>query len=90
MVGWWKSCGRGEAGLGKGIQWTVHEFLISTSKKRGNQPNEKKPNTLTANATVDDLRQQQAKDGGRCMVIGKLLVEIWGITCVGAEEVECN
>jgi len=68
----------------------VHEFLIATSKKRGNEQHEKKPNTLTANATAVDPWQQQAKDGGGCVVIGDLLVEIWEITCVGAEKVECN
>ncbi len=68
----------------------MHEFLIATSKKRGNEQNEKKPNTLTANTTAVDLWQQQAKDGGRRVVIGELLVEIWGVTCVGAEKVDCN
>ena len=68
----------------------MREFLIATSKKRGNEQNEKKPNTLTANAMAADPWQQQAKDGDKRVVIGELLVEIWGITCVGAEKVECN
>ena len=43
-----------------------------------------------ANATSINLRQQQVKGDGRHVVIGQLLVEIWGITCVGAEQVESN
>ncbi len=48
----------------------------------------KQPNTLTAN--VVDRRQQQAKDGGRRVVIGELWVELCGIACVVPEKFECN
>ena len=42
-----------------------------------------KSNKLTANATAVNPRQQQVKDGGGRMVIGQLLMEIWGLNCVG-------
>ena len=46
--------------------------------------NNNRKTTLTANATAVNLRQLQVKDGGGSMAIGQLLVEIWGINCVGA------
>ena len=49
-----------------------------------------KTKELTANAMAVNPWQQQAKDGGGRVVIEELLVEIWGVTCVGAEKVDCN
>ena len=63
MVGWWKSLRKDGASWGRGLQLSVHEFLIATSEKRGYQQNDKKPTTLTANAAAVDPWQQQAIGG---------------------------
>ena len=64
MVGWWKNLRRGGAGWGMGLQLSVRDFLIATSKKRGYHQNNKKTTTLTANAAAVNPRQLQVKDGG--------------------------
>ena len=51
---------------------------------RGYHQNNNKTTTLTANAAAINPRQQQVKDGDGRVVIGLLLMEIWGINCVGA------
>ena len=55
------------------------EQVKSNQLDRKCPKNQIQANELTEKNTAVDPRQQQVKDGGGRMVIGQLLMEIWGI-----------